>query len=206
MPRKPIHLEMQGGKTPRQRIWQMVRATAGKDFELNDVTPVGVTNDSACDYLQGLTGAGILTITRRARSDRTRQRWQLVNDPGVEAPRLRKDGQLVTQGSVNEAIWGAMQALGGFTTRVLAEVAAVNEKTVKSYVYALRKAGYLTIEREDKHGGRKGSIQAEYRLLKSKVHGPRPPMITRAKVVYDPNIHQIVVVQDADEVLEVLEA
>ncbi|EHP39395.1 hypothetical protein OR16_31579 [Cupriavidus basilensis OR16] len=26
MARKPIHLEMKGGKTPRQRIWEAVRA------------------------------------------------------------------------------------------------------------------------------------------------------------------------------------
>jgi len=86
-----------------------------------------------------------------------------------------------------------MQALGNFTPRVLAEMSGVKETTVKSYCIALRKAGYLTVEREDRHGGGRGvAIQAQYRLVRSLVHGPKPPMITRLKAVYDPNIHRIV--------------
>lgn len=204
MPRKPIHLEIQGGKSPRQRMWELIRGTGGDDFEQMDITPAGITNDSACDYLQGLTNAGFLKITRRAKSDRTRQRWKLVQDPGVEAPRVRKDGEVVTQGSGTEAIWGAMQALGSFTPRVLAEMAAQKESTVKAYCLALKNAGYLTVERESKTGGRSG-IQAQYRLLKSMVKGPRAPAITRLKAVYDPNIHEIVWQQGADEALEATE-
>ena len=153
MPRKPIHLELAGGKSPRQRLWELIRATAGKEFEQMAVTPAGITNDSACDYLAALTNAGFLAVTRKSRADHTRQRWKLVKDAGVEAPRLRKNGEPVTQGGVNEAIWGAMQALGIFTPRVLANMANVKEATVKSYCLALRKAGYLTVDREDKHGG-----------------------------------------------------
>lgn len=201
MPRKPIHLELQGGKSPRQRLWELIRATAGRDFEQMEVTPGGITNGSACDYLQGLTAAGFLKITRPAKSDRTRQRWKLIKDPGVEAPRVRKNGEIVTQGAGNEAIWGAMQALGSFTPRVLAKMSGVKETTVKSYCQALAKAGYLTVERESKTGGG-GGMQAQYRLLKSKVNGPRPPMITRLKAIYDPNINQIVWQQGPDEVLE----
>jgi hypothetical protein len=204
MPRKPIHLELQGGKSPRQRLWEHIRATKGRDFEQLDVTPAGITNDSVCDYLQGLTNAGFLKITRQSKPDRTRQRWKLVKDPGVEAPRVRKNGEVVTQGCGNEAIWGAMQALGSFTPRVLAEMSDQKESTVKAYCLALKNAGYLTVERESKTGGRKG-IQAQYRLLNSKVHGPRPPMITRLKAVYDPNIHAIVWQQGADEALEATE-
>jgi hypothetical protein len=50
-----------------------------------------------------------------------------------------------------------------------------------------------------------GGILATYRLLASRVNGPRPPMITKLKAVYDPNIHQIVWQQDADEALEATE-
>jgi hypothetical protein len=206
MPRKPAHLELAGGRSPRQRTWEMIRAESG-DFTTIDVTPRGVTEDSVEDYLQALTNAGYLVVTRRAARNGTRQRWRLVKDPGMEAPRVRKDGTAVTQGQGNEAIWGAMQALGSFTTRVLAEMCGVNEKTVKAYVLMLRKAGYLTVEREDKHGGKKGiAIQAQYRLVKSRVHGPRPPMITRVRAVYDPNINQIVWQQSPDEVLAEAEA
>ena len=206
MPRKPVHLELAGGKSPRQRLWEFIRATGGKEFEQMAVTPAGITNDSACDYLQALTNAGFLKVTRPAKADHTRQRWKLVSDPGVEAPRLRKDGKPVTQGSGNEAMWSAMQALGSFTPRLLAQMSGVKETTVKSYCLALRKANYLTVERPSKTGGGKGiAIQTQYRLVRSLVHGPRPPMITRLKAIYDPNIHRIVWQEGADEALEMAE-
>lgn len=206
MPRKPIHLELLGGKSPRQRIWEAIRAMNGKDFDHAYVTPNGVTGDSVCDYLGGLTKAGFLVVTVKGNSAQTRQRWKLVRDPGVEAPRVRKNGEVVTYGAGNEAIWGAMQALGSFTPVTLAEMAGSNLNTVKHYCLFLVKAGYLTVERESKRVGGGTRMPAVYRLNKSRVNGPRPPMITRLKAVYDPNIHEIVWQQDEDDALEAAEA
>lgn len=201
MPRKPIEVEVElaGGRSPRQRMWELIRATAGREFEQMEVTTAEITNDSACSFLLGLTNAGFIAVTRKA-GPQTRQRWKLIRDAGIEAPRVRRDGKIVTQGRGNEAIWSAMQALGSFTPRLVAEMAGVSETTVKCYITALNKAGYLTELRAGKTVGKVG-IQAEYRLVRSKVHGPRPPMITRLKAVYDPNIHQIVWHDDEDEVI-----
>lgn len=110
----------------------------------------------------------------------------------------------VTQGQGNEAIWGAMQALGNFNTRVLAEMSDAKESTVKTYCQLLTCAGYLTIDRKGKGMG-SGGIATQYRLLASRVKGPRPPMITRLKAVYDPNIHEIVWQQNADHAIEAME-
>lgn len=201
MARKPITLELAGGKSQRQRIWEAVLTTTGKTFELADVTPGGVPDDISRDYLRGLTLAGYLELIQQGKAPRVRAMWKLLRESGAEAPRVNRRGIEATQGRGNEAIWGAMQALGSFTPRVLAEMAGIKESTVKSYCFALSHAGYLTVERQGKGNGC-GGIQAQYRLLKSRVQGPRPPMITRLKAVYDPNIHQIVWQQNADDVLE----
>ena len=205
MSRKPIHLELAGGKSQRQRIWEAIRNTSGRDFDTTDVTPGNVPTATTRDYLIGLAKAGYLeTIAPAVRTPHTRSIYRMVKDAGAEAPRVRKDGSEVTQGQGNEAIWGAMQALGSFTSTVLAKMANVKESTVKSYCTMLHQAGYLSEERQGKGTGR-GGIASQYRLLKSRISGPRPPMVTRLKAVYDPNVHQIVWQQGADEALEACE-
>lgn len=205
MSRKPIHLELAGGKSQRQRIWEHIRATQGKDFDIADVTPGGVPVATARDYLRGLAAANYLIVVQQGKRPRTPSIYSLVIDAGAEAPRVTKQGETVTQGHGNEAIWVAMQALGTFSSLVLAEMSGAKESTVKTYCAALVHAGYLTVVREGKGRGR-GGIAAQYRLLMSRVRGPRPPMITRLKAVYDPNIHEIVWQQDEDDALEELEA
>ena len=38
MTRKPINLELSGGKSRRQRIWNLIRNTNGKPFDIAEVT------------------------------------------------------------------------------------------------------------------------------------------------------------------------
>lgn len=203
--RKPIHLSLTGGKSQRQRVWENIRATNGKPFDVRDVTPGNVPTATAREYLVGLAAAGYLTVQTQGKAPRTASIYKQARDTGAEAPRVRKNGEEVTQGHGNEGIWGAMQALGSFTPRVLAEISNAKPSTVQHYCAALQRAGYLTVEREGKGRGR-GGISSQYRLLKSRVTGPRPPMITRLKAVYDPNIHEIVWQQNADDALEAAEA
>lgn len=200
MSRKPIHFELAGGKSQRQRIWEAIRACGGRLFSQMEATPRDVPDDTVRDYLRGLELAGYLQKVEQGRAPGLRNKWKLVRDAGVEAPRVNKQGVEVTQGHGNEAIWGAMQALSSFTTRVLSEMSNASEHTVKTYCKMLVRAGYLTVERD----GSKG-VQPAYRLLKSRVNGPRPPMITRLKAVYDPNIHEIVWQQNEDDALEEME-
>lgn len=209
MPRKPIHLELAGGKSQRQRIWENIRRFGQVPFDLSSVTPGDVPRATARDYLKGLACAGYLSVSPSPQPSPggrggIKGSYTLTRDVGIEAPRVRRNGEEVTQGHGNEALWGAMLALRTFNTRVLANMAGVKETTTKSYCMALERAGYLTIDRAGKGTG-KGGILANYRLLTSRVQGPRPPMITRLKAVYDPNIHQIVWQQNADDALEELE-
>lgn len=200
MSRKP-QIELAGGKSQRQRIWEAIRANGVKPFKVPEVTPCNVPLATARDYLVGLAAAGYLTTEQHGKAPRTPFIYKLARDIGAEAPRVRKNGEEVTQGNGNEALWGAMQALKTFNARVLAKMAGVNESTARSYCAALAQAGYLTVDREGKGMGR-GGILATYRLMLSRVKGPRPPMITRLKAVYDPNIHKIVWQQNADDALE----
>lgn len=202
MPRKPIHLELTGGKSQRQRVWENIRRFSHETpFDLSDVTPGDVPRATARSYLKGLEQAGYIAADGAGKS----ARYTLLRDAGIESPRVRKNGDEVTQGNGNEALWGAMLALRTFNSRVLASMSGVKESTTKTYCMALARAGYLAIDKPGKGTGR-GGILANYRLLSSKVQGPRPPMITRLKAVYDPNLHQIVWQQNADDALEELEA
>lgn len=204
MSRKPIQQELTGGKSQRQRIWDLIRKKPS-GFSIPDVTPGGTSSDTSRDYLYGLTIAGYLEVKVQGKPPRTQTEWKLVKDIGAEAPRVNKHGKEVTQGRGNEAIWGAMQALGTFTYRVLASMSGVPESTVKTYCMMLDRAGYLAIDVKGQGKGC-GGIPTTYRLLKSRVTGPRPPMITKLKAVYDPNVHQIVWQQDEDDAVEMAEA
>lgn len=203
MARQPIHLELVGGKGPRQRIWELIRRFGATPFELAEITPGGVDIGTTRTYVLSLVKAGILAVFSDTRSQP--KRWRLANDCGVEAPRLRRDGTPVAQGGGNDAMWGAMQALGSFNAMVLTAVSGVKLETAKGYCLHLARAGYLGIVREGKGMGKSGMLTT-YRLLKSRNTGPRAPMVTRLKAVYDPNEHRFAWQQAPDDVIAELEA
>lgn len=194
MPRKPIS-ELAGGQSPRQRIWANIRQ-AGEYFTWKDVTPRDVVRRTAQPYLDGLVAAGYLMYRE---PNYLEPGWyQLNRDNGIEAPRVRKDGSEVTQGGGNEAIWGAVSVLDTFNTRTIADLSGAAISTVKQYCRMLEYAGYLTVITK----GKGGSAASTYRTVKSRITGPRAPMITRLKAVYDPNMHQIVWSEGADEAVK----
>ena len=192
MPRKPIS-ELAGGQSPRQRIWANIRRQTG-EFIWKDVTPKDVLRRTAQPYLEGLVAAGYLTLITTAPA----VCYLLVRDNGIEAPRVRRDGSEVTQGNGNEAIWGAVSVLDTFDAHTLADLSGAAFGTVKQYCRMLEHAGYLTVISKGKGGG----AASTYRTVKSRITGPRAPMITRLKAVYDPNMHQIVWSEGADEAVK----
>ena len=121
----------------------------------------------------------------------------LMKDPGIEAPRVRKDGTEVTAGIGREQMWRSMRILGEFCATDLAAVSdqtrpvALNE--AKTYIYYLHKAGYLRCVRAAQNGGRNtpGAL-ARYRLIPTRYTGPKPPMIQSVKRVWDPNLKKVV--------------
>lgn len=150
------------------------------------------------DYRRDLIAAGIVAVVTAA-TPRTPGTYRLVKDEGIEAPRVRRDGSRVTQGLAQEQMWRTLRMLPGDTNaRELAAHACtsatpVAEAAAKDYLLTLAKAGYLLTTQEGKGlGYGRGGVQARYRLKPSRNTGPRPPMICRTRVVYDPNEDKIV--------------
>lgn len=207
MSRKPAILEMTGGKSQRQRVWEAIRSAAGLDngtftvdklsrFSKVEVPPIR-------DYLKGLVAAGFVrTVGDVSRC--VKNVYELMRDNGVEAPRVRRDGSPVTQGRGNEALWAAMTVLDSFDYALLAEIAEVKATTASSYCKALGKAGYLQVISAGKGKG-KGGIATVWTVNPAHRLKPRAPMITRLHAIYDPNIHAIVWAEGADEAADAVE-
>ncbi len=195
--RQPAHLENLGGLSKRERIWAVIRRL--KTFtvpqlqgELKGFVPLATIRT----YLQGLENAGFIeflgSVPRDDGRPGTVNLYKLVNDCGVEAPRVRKDGSFVTQGRGREQLWRTMKILKSFTPRELTIAAstedhAVKESETQRYVTFLHQAGYLIRidEADSKH-------QARYRFNTRKNTGPKPPQVQRLKTLYDPNLGKIV--------------
>jgi hypothetical protein len=201
MSRKPI-TEYVGGKGPRQQIWEHIRAMGEEDkiFSAAGISrEIKVETDAVRDYLNCLLAAKIVHVIN-AHEGRGKERlYFLDRDEGIEAPRVRKDGTRVTQGLAQEQMWRTLRLLSGDTCgRELAAHAStptipVSEVAAQHYLLMLNQAGYLNCTKEGRGLGFKGAgIQARYRLKPGRNTGPRPPMVCRAKVVYDPNEDKVV--------------
>jgi DNA-binding IclR family transcriptional regulator len=179
MARKPIHLG--NALNSRQAVWEAIRRLeAFTAREVRDETLLGM--DTVRDYLAGLEAAGYISKEPNDAAGPTR--WRLARDVGVEAPRVRRDGTLVTQGQGRENMWQAMRILRTFTARELAVAARtpdcmVQESTAAEYARHLHKAGYLSHR------------DGVYQMLPAAFTGPLAPMIQRTKRVWDPNQRQV---------------
>lgn len=201
MPRKPI-TTYAGGKGPRQRIWEAIRAHGeGEWTRIQIAIAANVEASTVSTYLQALAKAGTVLETRREAITNvaTEVYYRLARDEGLEAPRLKRDGSRVTQGLAQEQMWRTLRLMRGDTNaRELAahassESVPVPETTAHAYLKALDSAGYLDVTRAAKtSGARRGSTTARYRLKPARNTGPRPPMVCRLHVVYDPNEDQVV--------------
>lgn len=202
MPRKPAHLEMVGGKSPRQRIWEAVRDTEiGGNPENGGFTAADIARackveaPAVSEYLRALHLGGYLGRHEPAHRGEPARYW-IELDNGVEAPRVRKDGSEATSGRGNEAMWQAMRHfLPSFDFREVAAYASTAEHpvlpdTAKAYVLALHAAGYLDEIEPAKRGCQ--AKPARYSLRRDHDSGPRPPMIQRTRTVYDPNLGRVV--------------
>lgn len=167
-------------------IWAEIR-------RLNIFTPreihrnTDIPRKTITDYVKRLLAGGY--IERHSSFEET-GRYVLVRDAGIHPPRIRPDGQPVTQGKGVENMWRSMRMLRQFTPRDImvhstTDTVSVTEATVKSYCSMLLKAGYLRVIQKAVPGKR----QAIYRFVRNT--GPLPPQIQRVKQVYDPNIREV---------------
>ena len=204
MARKPAHLELTGGKGPRQRVWEAIRS------QRDDFTPHCIVRAADIDkatvqtYLQSLERGEYVEQIGERKAINERKHYRLVRDVGVEAPRLDRKGLPVMQSRGNEHMWRTMRIMGDFTPRELAMRAStpevtITDSTAQSYVKCMSHAGYLTlVDAGHSYIRGKGAKQARYRLIASKYTGPRPPMIQRTKSVYDPNLGKVVWQEEPD--------
>jgi len=205
MARKPVTLELVNGKGKRQRMWEAIRrlsATVGA-FSQDDIWQATEGREklemsAVRDYRRGLVGAGILACAKPAGKSGEHARYTLAMDEGAEAPRVTITGKRVTQGLAQEQMWRALRMLRADTNaRELAAHAStqavpVAESAAGSYLRMLHKAGYMVCVADAKPMFGRGKTQARYRLLPARNTGPKPPMVCREKVVFDPNRNAIV--------------
>lgn len=199
MSRKPI--DEQQPTECRAAIWTVIRRL--KTFDIDDLQlAVRLEKHSIYDYITGLKNAGYLDAASWDADvpicAREKITYTLINDAGVDAPRVRKDGTPVTQGQSRQQMWNAMQVLKKFCAADLAFNAStpecrVCESEAKNYVGALHRANYLKLQSPSKPGHKKGTgKQANYTLIPTMWTGPHPPQIQRTKQVYDPNLRRVV--------------
>jgi len=204
--RKPIDLEMTGGKSPRQRIWEVIRkrrtAFTREDLQKHAKVPDTIVRD----YMRALLGGGYISVTSEEQVNKlcARKTYRLERDNGIEAPRLTRKGAEVVAGKANDAMWGTLRRM--FKTesvdyRQLAAFAStstmeISEATAKTYVLLLAAAGYLECIEPAKRG--QNAKPARYRMLPQMDSGRRAPMIQRTKVVFDPNWNKVVWTEEVE--------
>jgi len=197
--RRPAHMELVGGKGSRQRAWEAMRKSAGPFTCFQIARKAKVDDETLFTYLISLERGGFVECAKvEGKAIQKHALWTIVRDNGIEAPRVTREGKLVTQGLGTEAMWRSMRIIGEFNTTELAAHAeaagvTVSQETAKTYIGALYGAGYLIrVAEAYSRGFGKGNVQARYRMAPGKYTGPRPPMIQRTKQVYDPNLGQVV--------------
>ncbi len=194
-----LNFEMAGSKSPRQRIWETIRHQAD-----------GFTVASLCQrckveiavvepYVSALGKAGIIvTLSSEKAFCVTRHTYGLVDDRGLEAPRINQFGKEITRGQGNDAMWGTLRRVlrhQPFTYRELAAFAStsthiVKVKTAKEYVQTLYHAGYLRCDVKARRGN--GAQPAKYSLIATMDSGPRAPRVQSCKTVFDANWDRVV--------------
>ena len=114
MARKPIELEMAGMRTPRERVWAAIRKLRTfTRLELQDTALPLVNWATMSSYVKWLERAGHVqpvTTAPRAPGRKSEITFRLVKD-ALEAPRVSKRGERVTQGAATLAMWRAMRTL-----------------------------------------------------------------------------------------------
>lgn len=195
--RRPADLEMIGGKSKRQRIWESIRRQ-GNEFALLDIVRAAhIETETVRTYLTSLINGGYVVQTTPPRHSREKNCYRLERDNGVEAPRLTKSGKPVTQGLATEQMWRTLRMMGDeFNGTELAGLAstdsvAVSSVAARDYLAHLERAGYVAIVSKG-HGRGAGGVQTRYRFNPGRYTGPRPPMVQRTKSIYDPNLGEVV--------------
>jgi hypothetical protein len=177
------------------RIWAVLRGHKTTGLVLRELATLsGAAPELVAHHLRRLINGGFVT----ASSVKPRV-YQLVNDIGVDAPRLKRDGTVSTMGKEQANMWRTMRMLSSFDYRQLAAHAStstvsVPDATARAYIRFLKHGGYLTTITPAKPGP-KAARPAVYVL--SRNTGPKAPMVQQLSTVFDQNLNEIMWQEEA---------
>ena len=199
--RKPAQLEMIGGKSSRQRIWELIRSSENKERFVGDFI-IKYANVDECTYftyIQCLLAGGYIELLQDG--IRRQRVYRVIKDCGLEAPRLDRQGNPVKSGRGIEAVWRTMRMMDVLDVSILhshVNAAGIDlaVSSIKSYVGALKRAGYLEVVMPATY-----NRMERVRLKANMNTGPRPPQIQKVKTVYDPNLNKVMFAEDPQEAL-----
>jgi hypothetical protein len=187
--RHPAHEQ---GTDTRRAVWQVIREQ--RDFTTPAlVATTGLPETIIRRYLKGWEAACYLERVGEPPKSGQPQPYRLIRDIGNDPPLTNVDGTPMRRGQGRRQIWRTLKILkGDFSCAELAwasstEECPVSEVDVQSYCYHLHQAGYLQRTRAPRRG-----LTVRYRMIPARWTGPRPPMVERTLLVYDPNRHEVV--------------
>jgi hypothetical protein len=154
------------------------------------------TRQTVSDFIRRLVAGGYAEVTEGQGAGVTSlKRYRLLKAP-VPTPRLGRDG--IDFGETqNATIWRSIRMAKSFSAKELAEMASVENKsvkfdTVRRYLHDLVRAGIIASDKTEHFE------ETRYRLLKDV--GPTAPKILRAHMVFDPNSESVLGEPEAKEV------
>lgn len=197
-------VEIASGRGVRNMAWTCMRENRDSFTMAMLVKASGGGREALRSFLKTLAAGGFIEcLTPDGSPLGTVKEYRLIRDNGVEAPRLSADGSPSLVGRGHEQMWRTLRMLPqALNFNELAGHASTAEVPVApeaahSYLKLLHKAGYLDVVQEAK-GGRNGT-HARYRLRAICNTGPRPPVIRRLEVIYDPNLRKVVYSPEIDD-------
>lgn len=130
------------------------------------------------DYVARLVAGGI--------AERVDGRVRLLKRPRP-TPCFYRDGRPFRQAQARQQLWNVLRReVGGVTIKDLAIAASTDDvpvtpKAAAHYAYGLTRQGILVKSKAA------GSVGVYFRLTGTGNTGPRPPVLMRSQLVYDPN-------------------
>ncbi|UVK45344.1 hypothetical protein BPNPMPFG_000871 [Mesorhizobium sp. AR07] len=178
----------------QEHVWRVIRTLGADDRHFSAGQVVSVSQEphfgAVTTFLRRLMLAGFVERVEAGRSTngRLENRYRLLRSP-EQTPRVSRDGAIERPTSARQQMWNIMRGAAGrsgFTYLDLMVLASTEHvpiaaNTAKSFIQEIKAAYLLQID----HGG--PGRPATWRLRPARNTGPLPPMVLRAKIVFDQN-------------------
>lgn len=184
----------------QEHFWRVIRTLGvdGRPFTASNIAAVSSEPHAGTitTWLRRLSKAGVLSKNGRvanAATGRLEACWRLLQNP-EQAPIVSRDGSAFRPRSARQQMWNVMRGPSGrtgFTWRDLVAYASTDDLVIrpnsaKSYIQELKQGGYFI--QLDPGGPNRPAL---WRLRPAMNSGPLPPMVMRAKLVFDQNRRRV---------------